>query len=84
MIYKIVSATSREDVERGINKYLGLDFEPYGDLISSRAVRCGKEMAHVTILMVKKKNSNKTIKKCKIISSQSMDDFNIGIKKYEQ
>lgn len=33
MIYKIVSATSREDVERGINKYLGLDFEPYGDLI---------------------------------------------------
>lgn len=40
-------------------------------------------MAHVTILMVKK-NSNQTIKKCKIISSQSMDDFNIGIKKYEQ
>lgn len=81
---KLISTVIREDVERGINKYLGLGFEPYENLISSRAVRYRKEMVHLTILMVKNENSNKTIKKCKIISSQSMDDFNIGIKKYEQ
>lgn len=81
---KLISIVIREDVERGINKYLILDFEPYGDLISSRAVRYGKEMDYLTILMVKKKNSNKTIKKCKIISSQSMDDFNRGVAKYER
>lgn len=46
MAVEIISAISREDVERKINKYLGLDFEPYGDLISSRAVRYRKEMAH--------------------------------------
>lgn len=50
---KLISTVIREDVERGINKYLGLDFEPYGDLISNRSVRYGKEMAHLTILMVK-------------------------------
>lgn len=81
---KLISTVIREDVEIRINKYLGLGFEPYENLISSRAVRYRKEMVHLTILMVKNENSNKTIKKCKIISSQSMDDFNIGIKKYEQ
>lgn len=81
---ELVSTVIRDDVERGINKYLGLGFEPYGNLISSRAVRYRIEMAHLTILMVKKENSNKTIKKCKIISSQSMDDFNRGVNKYER
>ena len=83
MAVKIISTIAREYVERGINKYLGLDFEPYDNLISSRAVRYGKEMAHVTILMVKK-NSNQTIKKCKIIYSQSMDNYNRDVDKYER
>lgn len=81
---KLISTVIREDVERGINKYLGLGFEPYENLISSRSVRYRKEMAHLTILMVKNENSNKTIKKCKIISYQSMDDYNRDIDKYER
>lgn len=81
---KLVSTVIREDLERGINKYLGLGFEPYKNLISSRAVRYRKEMAHLTILMVKRENTKKKLKRCKIISSQSMDDYNRGIDKYKQ
>ena len=80
---KLISTVIREDVERGINKYLGLGFEPYENLISSRAVRYRKEMAHLTILMVKNENSNKTIKKYKIISSQSIGNYNRVINEYE-
>lgn len=54
MAVEIISAIAREDVERKINKYLRLGFEIYGDLISSRAVRYRKEMAHLTILMLKR------------------------------
>ena len=65
---ELVSNVRREDVEGWIDKCLRQEFEPYENLISSRAVRYRKEMSHLTILMVKRENINKTIKKCKIIS----------------
>ena len=80
---ELVSNVIREDVEGWIDKCLRQGFEPYKNLISSRSVKYRKEMSHLTILMVKRENINKTIKKCKIISSQSMGNFNRGVKKYE-
>lgn len=81
---KLISTVLKDDVENGINKYIRLGFEPYGNFVSNRAVRNKKEIAHLTILMVKRKNKNNPIKECKIISYHNIEDYYKNINIYQK
>lgn len=68
MIYKIVSATAREDVERGINEYLRLGYQPDGNLVHSKNKNNHNILSIRMIKPDKNNSSNNSIVKCKLIS----------------